>query len=69
MKKNKKIKFKIRKSVVKRFKITRSGKVIRRGAQHRHLAANSSKRSKRRSKVPKEMTGKMAKKIKKMLGK
>ena len=69
MKKNKINKFKIRKSVTKRFKMTGSGKIIRRGAQHRHLAANSSKSSKRRSRVAKQMGGKMAKKIKKMMGK
>jgi len=62
-------KLKIRKSVAKRFKITSSGKVIRRGAQNRHLKANRSRANTRRGNVPKEMTGKMAKKIKKMLGK
>jgi len=67
MKKNKKVKLKTRKSVAKRFKITRTGKVVRRGAQNRHLKANRSKRNIRRSKVPKLVTNKMAKKIKKML--
>jgi len=62
-------KFKARKSVAKRFKITKTGKVIRRGAQNRHLKANRSKRNTRRGKVPKTVTGKMAKKIKKMMGK
>jgi large subunit ribosomal protein L35 len=61
-------KFKTRKSVSKRFKITKTGKVMRRGAQNRHLKANRSKRNIRRSKVPKVMTGRMAIKIKKMLG-
>lgn len=65
----KKRKFKIRKSVAKRFRITTTGKVIRRGAQNRHLKANRSKRNIRRSKVPKVVSGKFAKKIKKMLGK
>jgi len=68
MKKNKKNKFKPRNSVAKRFKITKSGKVMRRTGQHRHLSSQSSNRSDRRSKVPKQMIGKMAKKIKKMLG-
>jgi large subunit ribosomal protein L35 len=62
-------KLKTRKSVAKRFKITKTGKVIRRGAQNRHLKASRSKRNTRRGKVPKTVTGKMAKKIKKMVGK
>lgn len=66
MKKNK---IKTRKSVSKRFKVTRTGKVIRRGAQNRHLKANRTKRNARRGKVPKQVTTKMAKKIKKMLAK
>jgi large subunit ribosomal protein L35 len=65
----KKKKFKIRKSVAKRFRITSTGKVIRRGAQNRHLKASRSKRNIRRGKVPKVVSGKFAKKIKKMLGK
>ena len=60
-------KLKTRKSVAKRFKITKSGKVIRRGAQNRHLKANRTKRNARRGKVPREITTKMAKKIKLML--
>ncbi len=66
MKKNK---LKVRKSVSKRFKVTKTGKVMRRGAQNRHLKANRTKRNARRGKVPKEITTKMAKKIKKMLAK
>ncbi len=65
----KKTKIKTRKSVAKRFKITSTGKVIRRGASNRHLNANKSKRASRRSKVPKELVTKMSKKIKKMLAK
>jgi large subunit ribosomal protein L35 len=68
MTKKRKTKLKTRKSVAKRFKITKTGKVIRRGAQNRHLKANRSKRNTRRSRVPKVVTGRMAKKIKKMLG-
>lgn len=68
MKKSKN-KLKVRKSVAKRFKVTRTGKVVRRGAQNRHLKANRSKRNTRRSSVPREVQGKMAKKIKLMLGK
>ena len=69
MTKKRKNKLKTRNSVAKRFKITKTGKVIRRGAQNRHLKANRSKRNARRGKVPKVVTGKIAKKIKKMLGK
>lgn len=64
MKKNK---LKTRKSVSKRFKVTKTGKVTRRGAQNRHLKANRSKRNARRGKVPKNVSGKFATKIKKML--
>ena len=60
-------KLKTRKSVAKRFKVTKTGKVIRRGAQNRHLKANRTKRNARRGKVPREITTKMAKKIKLML--
>lgn len=68
-KKNRKIKLKTRKSVVKRFKLTKGGKVIRRTGQIRHLAANRSKRNRRRSRVPRVVEKTMAKKIKRMLGK
>jgi len=66
-KKNKVIKLKRRTSVTKRFKITAGGKVMRRGAQNRHLKANRSKRNTRRSNVPKSIKNYMAIKIKKML--
>jgi large subunit ribosomal protein L35 len=67
-KKNPKIKLKVRKSVAKRFKITKTGKVIRRSGQIRHLSHNRSQRNRRRGRVPKIVTKTMAKKIKKMLG-
>lgn len=66
MKKNKQ---KTRKSVAKRFKVTSSGKVVRRSSSKRHLAANKSKRNLRRGKVKKAVSGKFRKKIKRMLGK
>ena len=62
-------KLKTRKSVAKRFKITKAGKVIRRGAQNRHLKANRSRANTRRGNVPKQLKGRMAKKIKIMMGK
>lgn len=60
---------KTRNSVKKRFKVTKTGKVIRRSTHLRHLKANERKSRTRRKKVPKVVKGKMAKKIKKMLGK
>lgn len=59
---------KTRKSVLKRFKVTKTGKVIRRGACGRHLNAKKSKKRQRRQKVAKQLTGRMAIKIKKVLG-
>lgn len=64
----KKYKLKTRNSVAKRFKITASGKVLRRSQNMRHLRARKSKRQIRNYRVPTEVTGKMAKKIKQMLG-
>jgi large subunit ribosomal protein L35 len=69
MKKNPKVKIKTRKSIAKRFKVTNSGKMVRRGAQNRHLNANKSKRSSRRSKVLKTVPKSFAKKLKKLLSK
>lgn len=64
----KKIKQKTRKGVVKRFKITGTGKVLRRSQNMRHLRRNKSKKAIRAYRVPIEVTGKWAKKIKRMLG-
>jgi large subunit ribosomal protein L35 len=61
-------KLKTRKSVARRFKITRTGKVLHRAQNMRHLRRKKSKRSVRAYKVPRRITGKMAIKIKKMLG-
>ena len=60
-------KLKTRHSVAKRFRVTKTVKVMRRGSQNRHLKANRTKRNSRRKKVPHVMTGSMAKKLKKML--
>lgn len=67
-KKNPKIKLKTRKSVVKRFRVTRNGLVLRRSGQIRHLRTNRSKTNSRRGRVPKVVKSTMAKKIKRMLG-
>ncbi len=65
MKKNKQ---KTRKSVAKRFKITATGKVLRRVQNSRHLRRKKSKRARRNYRKYVEVTGKQAKKIKQMMG-
>ncbi len=65
MKKNK---HKTRKSIKKRFKITATGKVMRRVQNSRHLRRKKSKQAKRRYRKYVEVKGKRAKKIKQMLG-
>ena len=64
----KKYKQKTRKSVNKRFKVTKTGKVLFRGQGGRHLRRKKSKKQIRAYAVPKVLTGKFAKKIKRMLG-
>jgi large subunit ribosomal protein L35 len=59
---------KTRKSVRKRFKITGTGKVIRRGSHIRHLKRKKSKSRLRRQKLPKEVKGAWKRKVKKLLG-
>lgn len=62
------LKHKTRKTVVKRFKITSTGKVLRRTQGMRHLRRKKSKKAIRRFAVPVQVKGKWAKKIKQMLG-
>ncbi len=64
----KKIKQKTRKGVAKRFKVTGSGKVLRRSQNMRHLRRRKSKKAIRNYRLPTEVKGKWAKKIKRMLG-
>ncbi len=64
----KRYKQKTRKGVAKRFKITASGKVLRRSQNMRHLRRKKSKKAIRSYRVPIEVQGKWAKKIKRMLG-
>lgn len=64
----KKIKQKPRKGASRRFKITGTGKVLRRVQNQRHLQRNKSKKAKRNYRVPVEVKGKWAVKVKKMLG-
>ncbi len=65
MKKNKQ---KTRKGAMKRFKITATGKVLRRSQNKRHLLRKKSKRTLRAGKVLVEVKGKWARKVKRMLG-
>jgi ribosomal protein L35 len=62
-------KFKVRKSVQGRFKVTKNGKVLRLSAFGGHLRRKKSRAQIRRLKKPKVVTGKMAIKIKKLVGK
>lgn len=60
---------KIRKSIARRFRITKNGKVIFRSSHMRHLRRNKRKGWIREQKIPKVLTGAMAKKVKRMMGK
>ncbi len=62
-----KIKHKTRKIVAKRFKITSTGKVLRRSPNMRHLRRRKSNSQIRKYRKYIEITGVMAKKIKSML--
>jgi len=62
-----KIKHKTRKIVAKRFKITSTGKVLRRTPNMRHLRHKKSNNQLRKYRKYVEVTGVMAKKIKAML--
>lgn len=64
----KKIKQKTRKGASRRFKITATGKVLRRTQGMRHLRRKKSSKQIRRYRIPVEVKGKFAKKIKQMLG-
>ena len=60
---------KTKKSVVKRFKVTKSGKVLYRQQGFRHLISKKNKRWLRRKKKLKELLGEYKNKILRMLGK
>lgn len=60
---------KTKKSLAKRFKITANGKVMHQSAFSRHLKKSKSKTQKGKYKKPQQLNGRMAKKIKKALGK
>lgn len=60
---------KTRKSITKRFKITKKGKVLRRQGFRRHLNVKKSSKKKRRLKRIVETKKTYAKKIRKLTGK
>lgn len=60
---------KTRSGVAKRYKITASGKVLRRSQNMRHLRRKKSKKAIRAYRIPIEVKGVWARKIKRMLGK
>lgn len=64
----KKYKLKVRNSAKRRFKITSTGKVLRRKQNMRHLRANKSKKAKRNYRRLTQVKGRLAKKIKRMVG-
>ena len=61
-------KAKTRKSVSRRFRVTKSGKVLRRQAFRRHLKASKSKKRLKNLKKVIELKGHFAKRIKKSMG-
>ncbi len=64
----KKIKQKTRSGVSKRFKVTATGKVLRRAQNMRHRRRTKSKKAIRAYRKPIQVQGKWALKIKRMLG-
>lgn len=65
----KKLKHKTKKSVLKRFKLTKKGKVLHRAHGSRHLKSAKTKRRQRIQKQLKTVKGGYIRKIKMMLGK
>jgi len=58
---------KSKKSILKRFKLTGTGKVMRRCAGARHLKANKAKSLSRKQKIPVQVPEGFAKKLRKIL--
>jgi len=67
--KKKSKRLKIKKSVRNRFIITKTGKVLRNSSFRRHLRRKKSKKQLRRLKGHKLVSGRWARKVKKLLGK
>ncbi|MFA5169383.1 MAG: 50S ribosomal protein L35 [Minisyncoccales bacterium] len=63
------MKAKTRKSLSKRFKVTKTGKVLRRAVGQDHLLSKKSSKKKRALKKLVEMDAPQAKKIRRLLGK
>ncbi len=63
-----KTKQKIRKALSKRFRITPKGKILRLHSGGRHLRRRKSRKQKRRLKKPIEVKGRLAIKLRKLLG-
>lgn len=63
----KKLKQKTRSGVLKRFKVTATGKILRRAQNMRHRRRIKSKKAIRAYRKPIEVKGKWARKIKRML--
>lgn len=61
-------KLKIKRSVKRRFKVTKTGKVLRGSHMRSHLRSKKSKRAIRAQKEQKFVTGTFEKKIKQLLG-
>lgn len=61
-------KLKTKRSVKRRFKVTKTGKVLRGSQMRSHLRSKKSKRALRALKEVKQVQGKFAKKIKQLLG-
>lgn len=64
----KKKKLKVKNSVNKRFKVTKTGKVMFAHQLHSHRRSTKSKSNLRRQKEPAVLTGEFARKIKMLLG-
>jgi large subunit ribosomal protein L35 len=60
-------KAKSRKSITRRFKISGTGKVMRGVSFGRHLRRNKSKAQKRNYKVAVEVTGRIARRVKRLM--
>lgn len=58
---------KLKKSATKRFKVTKTGKVLFAHQYHSHKMSKKSKRRQRRQKEPGVLAGKFAKKVKQMM--
>lgn len=63
----KKTKMKLKKSVIRRFKVTATGKILRLRSFRRHLKASKVARQRRQKAI--QLTGANLKKVRKLLGK